>query len=163
MKQWIGVVCATLLAMSSVEAADAVDAKKLADVLTGDAKGSAANNPQCKLFTPAEIAKYLGQPVNAGQNAAGGSGCQWPAKKDDEADAIVQVVASRYFVAPSGSKGFKPLPNIGSKGFVAQQYDGWSAGAIVGDLGIWVNVSGKAAKDSSAIALLEETIKRLKP
>jgi len=163
MKQWIGVVCATLLSVASVKAADAVDPKKLADVLTGDAKSSAAHNPQCKLFSPAEIAKYLDQPVDAGQNAAGGSGCQWPAKKDDSADAMVQVVPSRYFVAPSGAKGFRPLPNIGTKGFVAPQYGGWSAGALVGEVGIWVNVSGKTAKESAAIALLEETIKRRKP
>ena len=164
MKQWIGVVvCVTLLSASSVEAADAVDPKKLADVLTGDAKGAAANNPQCKLFSSAEIAQYLDQPVDAGQNSAGGSGCQWLAKKDDSADAVVQVVPARYFAEPSGSKGFKPLPNIGTKGFVAPQWGGWSAGAIVGEVGIWVNLSGKTAKESAAIALLQETIKRRKP
>jgi hypothetical protein len=84
------------------------------------------------------------------------------AKKDDSADAVVQVVPSRYFAEPSGSKGFKPLPKIGTKGFVAPQYGGWSAGAIVGEVGIWVNVSRKTAKESAAIALLEETIKRRK-
>ena len=78
------------------------------------------------------------------------------AKKDDSADAVVQVVPSRYFAEPSGSKGFKPLPKIGTKGFVAPQYGGWSAGAIVGEVGI------KTAKESAAIALLEETIKRRK-
>jgi hypothetical protein len=162
MKQWIVVLSAMVLAASSVGAAD-VDPKKLMDQLTGDAKGSAAGNPHCKLFTPAEVAKYLGQPVEAGQNAAGGSGCQWSAKKDDSADAMVQVVPARYFVAPSQAKGFRRLPSIGSKGFVAQDWGGFSAGAIVGDAGIVVNVSGKTAKEDAAIALLEKTIKRRKP
>jgi hypothetical protein len=162
MKPWIVVLSAMALAASAVGAAD-VDPKKLKDRLTGDAKGAAASNPQCRLFTPQEVAKYLGQPVGAGENAAGGSGCQWPATKDDSADAMVQVVPARYFVAPSESKGFKRLPNIGTKGFVAIHYSGFSAGAIVGDAGIWVSLSGKTAKEEAAIALLEETIKRRKP
>jgi hypothetical protein len=161
-KKRIGIVCTALLSALSANAAGAADPKKLADALTGDAKGSASQNPQCKLFTTAEIAKYLEQPVEAGQNAAQGTGCQWLAKSDDSADAIVQVVPSRHFVPPSGAQGFKPLPNVGTKGFVAPEYGGWSAGAIDGDAGIWVNVSGKGAKASTAIALLEETIKRRK-
>jgi hypothetical protein len=162
MKRWIVVFGAMLLAAPAVGAAE-VDPKKLKDRLTGDAKSPAANNPQCRLFTPAEVARYLGQPVGAGENAAGGSGCQWPAKNDDSADAMVQVIPARYFVAPPDSKGVRRLPNIGSKGFVAPQYSGFSAGAIVGDAGIWVSVSGKTAKEDAAIALLEETIKRRKP
>jgi hypothetical protein len=35
-----------------------------------------------------------------------------------------------------------------------------AAGAVVGDVGIWVNVSGRTDSDSNAIALLEETIKQ---
>ena len=51
------------------------DARKLADALRGDDKGSAANNPQCKLFTNAEAGRYIGSPVIAISNAGGGSGC----------------------------------------------------------------------------------------
>ena len=46
--------------------AQQTDPQKLKDLLTGDAKGSASNNPQCKLFTPAEIASYVGMPVGPG-------------------------------------------------------------------------------------------------
>ncbi len=39
--------------------AQGTDPNKVKDQLTGDAKGSAADNPQCRLFTTAEIAAYL--------------------------------------------------------------------------------------------------------
>lgn len=64
----------------AARAVSAQDPKKTAAQLTGDAKGSAANNPVCKLFTPAEASKYAGKTVGAGQNAAMGSGCQWAAR-----------------------------------------------------------------------------------
>jgi len=63
--------------------AQAAEPAKLKDALTGDAKGSAAANPQCQLFSPAEISTYLGVSVGPGKNAAGGAGCQWTDKNDD--------------------------------------------------------------------------------
>jgi hypothetical protein len=50
------------------------DAQRVASALTGDDKQAAANNPQCKLFTRAEVAQYVGEPVSAGRNATGGMG-----------------------------------------------------------------------------------------
>jgi hypothetical protein len=99
--------CATLLAAISCGAGAVTSANKLKDRLTGDDKTNAADNPQCKLFTAGEIAKYLGQPAKPGENAASGTGCSWSATKEDGADALVQVVPARYFVAPREAKGFK--------------------------------------------------------
>ncbi len=40
---------------------------------------------------------------------------------------------------------------------------GWAAGAVDGEVGIAVSVSGKNAKEDTAVALLQETIKRRRP
>jgi hypothetical protein len=140
----------------------ASDAKKLKDQLTGDAAAKAASNPQCKLFTQVEIARYVGEPVQPGENAAGGSACQW-SSKDGEADAMVQVVPSSYLVPPKLAKGFKAVPGLGAKGYVVPEMGGWAAGAVDGEVGVVVSVSGKNAKEDAAVALLQETIRRRKP
>ena len=82
-------------ALLGVCTASAQDPKKAAGILTGDAKGSAATNPMCKLFTAAEASKYVGKAVGAGENAAMGSGCQWTAN-DDDGDMMVQIVSASY-------------------------------------------------------------------
>ena len=60
------------------------DAQKTAAALSGEDKIEAANNPQCKLFSPAELKKYVGATLSAGHDAAMGSGCQWTASGDDK-------------------------------------------------------------------------------
>ena len=91
MKLCLSLPAAVLLGVCS---AFAQDPKPTADILTGDAKGSAA-----------EASKYVGKTVGAGENAAGGSACQW-ADKDDEGDMMAQIVAAR---TPSSSEGRHPL------------------------------------------------------
>ena len=136
------------------------DPKKLKDQLTGDANGQASANPQCKLFTQAEIAAYVGAQVGSGENAAGGLGCTWR-NKNYSAYATVSVVPPNYFPEPSEMKGFKRLPNVGNRGWVAPD-SGWTAAAIVQDAAVVVGVSGKAATEASAVGLLQEAIKRSK-
>jgi len=131
---------------------------KLKDQLTGDAKAAASSNPQCKLFTQAEIAGYVGVTVGRGENAGGGTGCSWN-DKDYEVSAMVSVVPPRYFPQPTLMKGFKRLPGVGNKGWVAPD-SGWSAGALVQDVAIVVNLSGKKASEASVVAFLQEAIKR---
>ncbi len=150
-------VSLVLLTMVSAHAQQ-TDPYKLKDQLTGDSKGSAASNPQCKLFTPAEIATYVGVPVGPGENAAGGAGCSWH-DSDYEASVTVTVVPPNYFPEPKLVKGFKRLPDVGSRGWVAPD-DGWSAGALVQDVAIVVGISGKTATEPSAVRLLQEVIKR---
>jgi hypothetical protein len=136
--------------------------KQVADKLTGDDKGKAVDNPQCKLFTQSEIAKYIGEPVSGPENAAGGTGCQWAAV-DESGDAMVQVVPSEYHTPPTLQEGYKPLPNIGARGYVAPFLDGWVAAAVVGKEAILASVAGSGASDAMAVALLTEVIKRRKP
>ena len=80
-----------------------------------------------------------------------------------DADAMVQVVPSGYLVPPTLARGFKAVPGLGAKGYVVPEMGGWTAGAVDGEVGIAVSVSGKNAKEDAAVALLQETIKRRKP
>ena len=140
----------------------ASDAQKTAAALTGDDKLAAADNPQCKLFTPAEIAKYIGERVSAGRSAMGG--CQWlttTTRADgSKGDVMVVVVPARYHERPTLAKSFKEVPDVGARGFVAQDMGGWVAGAIAGTDAVRVTIDGAAASETNAIALLKESIRR---
>ena len=149
---------AMLFATSAI--GQTTDPKSLKDQFTGDAKGQPSANPQCNLFTQTEIAAYVGAEVGVGENAAGGAGCNWH-DKSYGASVTVSVVSPNYFPEPTEVKGFKRLPEVGSKGWVAPDL-GWSAGAVVQGAAVVVVVSGKKATEASAIALLQEAIKRHK-
>lgn len=149
---FLALLCAATASVSQT------NPNKLKDQLTGDAKGTAAANPQCKLFTQAEVAAYVGMPVGAGQNNSAGAGCRW-SYKEYEAWATVSVVPPNYFPEPTEVKGFKRLPAVGKKAWVAPD-SGWSAGALVGDAAIVVVVYGKKASEASAVSMLQEAIKR---
>lgn len=137
------------------------EAQKTAAALRGEDKVEAANNPQCKLFTPAELKKYVGATLSAGHDAAMGTGCQWTASGDTS--AMIQVVPARYHEPHSGAPGFRKVSDAdsgGTKGFVEQSIGDWNAGAISGSEAVMVSVGGPAASDASALALLRETIAR---
>ncbi|MEO7273280.1 MAG: hypothetical protein ABI211_14885 [Vicinamibacterales bacterium] len=137
----------------------AAEAPRTASVPAADASGAQADNPQCKLFTVADIAKYIGEPVSPGQNAALGTGCQWLAA-DGTGDVIVAVVPSSYHEPPSAAPGYRALADVGVKGFVSPQLDGWVAGAIVGEDAIRVSAAGATASEATTIALLQDTMQR---
>jgi hypothetical protein len=138
--------------------ASAQTPQELKAALTGDDKGAADKNPQCKLFTPAELTKFVGLPLGRGENAAMGSGCSWEASSGS-GSVLIQVVPARYHEPHSLAPGFKKLPDIGSQGFVENDM-GWNAGAIIGAESVVVSVEGPAANATTAIALLKETISR---
>jgi len=153
--------CCLLAATMTVYCRSAVaqtDPRKLAAALSGEEQAAADKNPQCKLFTPGELLKFVGKPLAPGSVAALGSGCQWPATSGD-GSALIQVVPARYHEPHSGAPGFKKLPDVGTRGFVENDM-GWTAGAIVGSESVVVSVTGPAANAATAIALLKETITR---
>jgi len=157
-------ISALLLALAPLatacqrDASAQTDAQRMAAALTGDDKIAADKNPQCRLFTPADLTKVVSMAVGPGRNAAMGTGCQWLALSGD-GSVMVQVAAARYHEPHSGAPGFKKLPAIGTRGFVENDL-GWRAGTIVGAETIVVQVSGTAGNEATAIALLQETIKR---
>ena len=79
--------------------------------------------------------------------------------KDYESSVMVTVVPARYFPEPKLVKGFRRLRDIGTRRWVALD-SRWSAGALVQDEAVVVEVSGKKATEASAVALLQEVIKR---
>jgi hypothetical protein len=131
-------------------------AQNTADVLTGDAAGSADSNPLCKLFTVDEIASYEGAPVAAGKNAAMGTGCQW-VDRQGEGNAMIQVAPSRYY-EESGDAA-KSLPGVGEKAFFTPDMGGWKAGAIQRGKTIVVS-TGDSSDATKVVAFLKEAMKR---
>ena len=156
----VATAAALAMLMASSANGQPIDPNKLKDQITGDAKGPAAVNPQCRLFTVAEITALVAAPVGPGENAAGGLGCSWHSK-DYSARASVSVVPPKYFPEPSAVPGFKHLPSIGSRGWAAPD-DGWSAGAVAQDMGVVVVLSGKAATEAAAVGMLRQAIERRK-
>lgn len=135
------------------------DAKKTAAALTGEDKIAADRNPQCKLFTAAELAKYVGEALSPGHDAAMGTACQWDGRSDGDF-VMIQVVPARYHEPHKGAKGFKKLPDVGREGFVEMSMGGWNAGAITGPQAAVVSVHGPAASEATAVSLLREVINR---
>lgn len=141
----------------------AQDPQKIRDIITANDKTRPnALNAQCRLFTPAELAKYVGLPLDPPRNATGG--CQWVAKGDGDGDGdvIVAVVGAGYHSDPHLAKGYERLPAVGSKGNVRPEMGGWAASAIQGASSVNVSVAGPAASKVQAVALLVETLKRVR-
>ncbi len=150
-----GIVLVLIAACHKSEAP--ADAKQLAAVLTGDAKGGADANPVCKLFDDDEMSKYSGAKLEAGTNAA--MGCQW-ASPDGNGMTMINVVPMRYADSPSGAPGYRELPELGATGYVAEDMGGWIAAASQGDEFVKVVVTGPNASEKTAIALVQEALKR---
>jgi len=152
------VVVALIACCGSCCSAGQTDPNKAAAALTGEDKIAADRNPQCKLFTAAELAKYVGAPLSPGHVAAMGTGCQWDGRSQGD-NAMIQVVDARYHEPHKGANGFKKLAGVGTQGFVEMSMDGWNAGAITGPQAVVVAVRGPAASEATAVALLTEVIK----
>lgn len=133
------------------------EAKRAADALTGGEDTS--TNPVCKLFTPAELEPYVGEPLVAPRNAAGGSGCQWLAK-DESGDVLIQIVSKEFHEDPRLAEGYRGLPELGPKASVSPFMDGWMARAIASEESVNAGIAGQGASPDQAVALLKEVIKR---
>lgn len=148
----------SLAACNKSDPSTLTEAQRTAATLSGDSKGEAASNPQCKMFTVAEIASYGGGPVNPGRNAAMGTGCQWTGVKGDGTGTVMlQIVSAKDHSPPSGAPRFRKLPDVGTEGFIAPESGGWQAGAIEGDRSINVSTSSSEAR---TIDFLREAMKR---
>jgi hypothetical protein len=162
----VAVLAATIAACSEADTQEPAadpnalsEARDVAAQLKGDTKGTAADNPLCKLFTPKELAAYVGESLAEGENAAMGSGCIWYAT-DGEGDVLIQVAPKDYHSNPSLAEGYKELPGLGTEGNVSPALGGWIAATIVGDETIVASVTGKAADAGKAEALLRDVIER---
>lgn len=148
-----------MLATACTPSGAPAEAKQLASVLSGGAQGGAAANPVCKLYSAAEATVYAGMKLAAGDTAALGTGCQWAAV-DGGGMTMVQVVAMKDANHPSGAPGFREMPNLGKGAYVAEDMGGWIAGAPQRAEFVIVVVSGPNASEKTAVALMNETLKR---
>jgi len=136
----------------------------------------AADGAPCKLFTPKEASVYVGAMLGEGENSLvpGAAGCSW-----SEASSGHKLSVS---VFPAGNalqlkawgfeswEGFRSVPDIGAKAYVARtptieiagrKLGGeWQAGAIVGSDSVTVGLKGPKASAEAAVTLLKDTIKR---
>lgn len=115
----------------------------------------------CKLFSAHEASAYSGKSLEAGKNAAMGSGCQWAAA-DGNGMTMISAVPMEYADSPSLAPGFRELPQLGKGGYVAADMGGWIAGAAQGKDFVGIVVTGPNASEKTAIALMTETLKRRK-
>jgi hypothetical protein len=155
-----GVLTAAMAACSGGASAQS-DARKLAATLRGEDKVGASRNPQCQLFTPADLSKIVGVPFEPGRDPLGGGiSCQWRARSAD-GFVMVTVVDGKYYEAHTKAPGFKTISGsgIGTRAFVEHD-NGWRAGALVGSEAVMAEVKGPGESEATAIALLKETIKR---
>ncbi len=156
---WFLSAAACILVCGQPAVAADPSVSEIAGVLSGDAAGNAADNPQCRMFTPDEIAGYLGAPVAPGENAGMGMGCQWVSVEGYD-DVMVTVVPAEYADRPSLAPGFREVPSIGPDAYVAEDMGGWVAGVTTGSEFVKVSVSREGATADQALALLAEALKR---
>lgn len=150
-----------LLALTACGGADTGSTKASAEATATairTAGGSDAAGRVCAMFTPAEIAVFAGEPVDAGKGETGDVGCQWSAS-DGSGDVIVAVVPAGNHEPPKSSKNYAEVA-VGEAGFVSTYLDGWIAGAIDGKQALRVSVAGAEASAKSAEALLKEAVDR---
>lgn len=114
----------------------------------------------CTMFTPAEMGAYLGASVGPGKGQTVGrvGTCQW-VDKDYEVQAILTVLGPDKYEEPSLGKGFKRLPGLGKKAWVAPDA-GWRAGVLLDDAAILVNLDSKKLSEATVVAFLQEAVKR---
>jgi hypothetical protein len=148
------------LLLSGCRNADAIgDAQRGTAVVTGDDHVKASANSTCRLFSSAEAAGYIGEPVGPPENAAMGGGCAWPAK-GGAGEVVVAIVSASDHERPNQAAGFHNIGSPGREGFVTPDMGGWIAGTIVADKAIRVTVIGKGASEANAIKLLSDAASR---
>jgi hypothetical protein len=154
-RTWSVVLLSCLLAASKSND----DSMKTADAVRSatSATGEVPTDPVCKLFSSKDAAHYIGKAAKNGAPAIGG--CQWLAVSG-AGQMMVQIVSARYDERPDKGPGYRKLPDVGPDAFVAKFLDGWMAGTVAGKEAIRAIVSGNGVTDATAIALLNETVKR---
>lgn len=136
----------------------------------------AVDNPFCKLFTRNEAATYVGAALAEGEGSLipGAAGCSWSDEGTGNKLSISVFPAGNALQLKAwgfeGWEGFKAVPGIGARAYVARspimdimgkKMGGeWQAGAIVGNDYVTVGLKGPKANADSALALLKDTIAR---
>lgn len=127
-----------------------------------DASGGGAGVALCTLFSTAEISERLGKEV--GEGKPGGplnSLCRWEVTGGESGYVQIQRVPADFYVAPTGSAGYKELRGVGKEGYVDGTGDDWEAAALHGDVMTSASLARSSkATPAGATALLKETLTR---
>lgn len=138
----------------------AVAALAAALVATGPAFAqTATDSPHCRLFTPDEVARHVGVPLEPGRSAIMQTACQWTSR-DGGHGAMLRIMPARDHVTPKGGSRHKALPALGRGAHVSPLQDGWQAAAVAGDASITISLRGSTASEAAAVAMLQEAIAR---
>lgn len=115
----------------------------------------------CGLFTATEMSQRLGTPLEPGRVAGPfGTACQWSGAGDNgNAFVQIQVLQGDHFeTSPDAEK----LTGIGKKAMVGREFTGWTARVLTETSTVMVSINGGTASRDSALALLRETLARMK-
>lgn len=142
----------------------------------GRSAAQAEENAQCKLFTQNEASAYVGASVGTAKSGfqPGISGCSWSDEGTGNKMSVDVLPAGNALQLPQwgveGWDGFRAVPGIGAKAYVARTPTlnvmgrtiggDWQAGAIVGSDYVVVGIRGPKGNADAAVALLKDTIKR---
>jgi hypothetical protein len=122
-----------------------------------------AQQSPCSLLTPEEVKAQFGTPVQKGEIAAMGTGCQWAASNNDTAFAQIQILSDTSgYGTPIQAPSFQKLTGIKGVGFsVRDPQGGWLAEAKTAKGHYTVQLIGApSATRQGAVALLRKLLER---
>lgn len=129
------------------------------DYLKQLAKGAVKKDPKlCRFLTKDEVARNLGEPVQAG--SPGGSGCIWSALKGSDQVTVTRAPGRDTVTTPRNLSQYKAVSGVGERAFTAYNpmLGYWAQGFNGRDTtNVYVLGRGKAA---AALALLKLAMQR---
>ncbi len=118
----------------------------------------------CAMFKPAEIAGFLGEPVESGEPSTTDSGCSWYAKAEaSDAFAMISIWPKAQADTPVLDKKMRAHPELGQGGYAikdASIIGSWAGGVVVGEHFYRVVLVGPAATEAKLIAWLTLALTR---
>ena len=121
---------------------------------------SSAGARICGWFSPAEIGKYLGAAVKAGEvNGPLDSQCQWVGQSDSSRTFIsIQMVSARHWEVPDQADDFRRVKGVGDAAYVLPEFGGWKAAAKAGKEAVYVSGGGETLTAEKTLDLLRAAL-----
>jgi hypothetical protein len=114
----------------------------------------------CRLFKPAEIARYLGEPVEAGEADTLVTGCSWySTREDSDSFAMLNIWPKGQGDAHGLDNRREDHPEVGDQGFAIKDANiigSWTGGVMVGEHFYRVVLVGPRATRAQLLAWLKQ-------
>lgn len=132
----------------------------VAPAATAAIEPGGASDGLCALFTPDEIAAYVGAPVDRGLANSQINTCVWSALEGD-GYVLLQQIPADYYEEHSLSAGYHKITGIGEEASIENALLGQGLALTVrsGDSGYYVDLV-PAANDEAVLALGRDFISR---